>query len=62
MAASKKGAFTIGLLMAISFGAVLFLMFSEIFPVRPARRRTGWIGRMTSLINWPKGLLISSLS
>jgi hypothetical protein len=32
MAASKKGAFTIGLLMAVSFGVVLFLMFSEIFP------------------------------
>ena len=48
MAASKKGAFTIGLFMALSFVVVLFLMFSEIFP--------GPAGKKTNGLDWADGI------
>jgi hypothetical protein len=41
MASSKKGAFAIGLLMAISFAVVLFVMFSEIFPGPAGKKVNG---------------------
>jgi hypothetical protein len=50
MAASKKGAFTIGLLMAISFGIVLFLMFSEFFP-GPAGKKVNGLDWADNLFN-----------
>jgi hypothetical protein len=50
MAASKKGAFTIGLVMAISFGVVLFLMFSEIFP-GPAGKKANGLDYADDLFN-----------
>jgi hypothetical protein len=50
MAASKKGAFTIGLLMAISFFIILFLMFSEIFP-GPAGKKTNGLDWADDLFN-----------
>ena len=50
MAASKKGAFTIGLVMAISFGVVLFLMFSEIFP-GPAGKKVNGLDWADDLFN-----------
>ena len=50
MAASKKGAFTIGLLMAISFAVVLFVMFSEIFP-GPAGKKVNGLDWADDLFN-----------
>ena len=50
MAASKKGAFTIGLLMALSFLVVLFLMFSEIFP-GPAGKKVNGLDWADDLFN-----------
>lgn len=48
MAASNKGAFTVGLLMAISFLVVLVLMFSEIFP--------GTAGKQVNGLDWADDL------
>ena len=50
MAVSNKGAFTIGLVMALLFGVVLFLMFSEIFP-GPAGKKTNGLTWADDLFN-----------
>jgi len=50
MAVSNKGPFTIGLVMALLFGVVLFLMFSEIFP-GPAGKKTNGLAWADDLFN-----------
>jgi hypothetical protein len=50
MAVPNKNAFTIGLVMALLFGVVLFLMFTEIFP-GPAGKKTNGLAWADDLFN-----------